>query len=330
MTRGFSVWSMMLLLVLVGHSSFASTWKRIKIPGAKCGNGSPYSVFVRDQDPSKLVIEFMGGGACWDQTTCLYRAWIYPVPMLKAFGALSDSDNPENPFIDHTNIYFPYCTGDVFAGDYIGNYKLYPVTHMGHTNVRLAIQYLAQTGIINFKAVNDLALVGSSAGAIGTLLHAKYIETFVHPNAKKTLIADSPGLHFGPRFWSQFSADAKTSFKKAFNDIGLKIDYDDGFVARRIKPVLNRLSNWKIGFLYGEKDQIMSEYFGLISKEDHKKLLLSEEGLVETCKSYPNTKMWLYDSDDHIFLLFQEKYSLKSMEGSTAIGFVKQVYGESH
>ena len=40
-----------------------------------CGDGTPFSFFVsrptqRKTNANKLLIEFMGGGACWDEDTC--------------------------------------------------------------------------------------------------------------------------------------------------------------------------------------------------------------------------------------------------------------------
>ena len=42
------------------------------VPGGDtiCSDGSPYRFFVHRGDPSKLLIEFEGGGACWSGATC--------------------------------------------------------------------------------------------------------------------------------------------------------------------------------------------------------------------------------------------------------------------
>tara|TARA_B110001454_G_scaffold219201_1_gene251887 strand:- start:31425 stop:32420 length:996 start_codon:yes stop_codon:yes gene_type:complete len=313
-------------LLVATTDAFSATWKRIYIPGAKCGNGSAFSVFVRPNSPDKLLIEFMGGGACWDQASCLYRTWIYPVPQLNSYGAMTDQTNPLNPFKDSSTIYIPYCTGDVYAGDYTAQYSISKINHWGHKNVRLALDHLVRSKIVDFKAFNDVAVLGSSAGAIGSLLHVKYIDGLLKPEARRTLIADSPGLHFGATFWDRFGTEARTSFQKAFDELGLRIDFNDGFIARKIAPILDSLTNWKIGFLYGERDAIMSEYFGQISKTDYQNLLLGAEGIVETSKRYSNVNVWLSDSDNHIFLLFQDKYNSKSVDGVPAIGFVKNIH----
>ncbi len=41
----------------------ARSWKKIEIPGAVCGNGATYTVFLDEKASDKLLIEFMGGGS---------------------------------------------------------------------------------------------------------------------------------------------------------------------------------------------------------------------------------------------------------------------------
>ena len=49
-------------------------WQTVEMPsasGARCGNGSPYRIFVnRTPLTSKTVVMFEGGGACWAKGSC--------------------------------------------------------------------------------------------------------------------------------------------------------------------------------------------------------------------------------------------------------------------
>lgn len=303
------------------------TWEKIKIPNAKCGNGSDYTVFLKRKSQSKLLVEFMGGGACWDKKSCvtLPSTWIYPMIELPQFSILTSNINADNPFIDHSFLYFPFCTGDVFTGSRISTYEGKKIYHYGYKNVILALDYLSKRNHIAFKNVDDLVVWGASAGGIGALTHGKNIEKYVSPNAKKILIADSPGLHFGPTFWNKFAQDARRDFQTAFNNVQLDVDFNDGFVARKMGPVLNYYSGWHVGFLYALRDKIMSDFFGEISKEEHKKLLLSAEGLPAIAKNYPNVNVWLADSDIHRFLLTTKPSHIQSIDGVTAIEFAKEI-----
>lgn len=327
---------MIKILVLLSVVSFAFGqsnpkafhWKKIDIPGAKCGKGADYSVYVRAHSTSKLLIEFMSGGACWNKTSCvnLPLTWVYPIVSLPSFSVLTSETNSENPFPEHTNVYFPFCTGDVFTGDRISDYDGTKIYHYGYRNVVLAMKYLKEQNIIAFDDVDDLVVWGASAGGIGALTHAHNIATYVRGDAKKTLIADSPGLHFGPTFWNKFDDDAKRDFKMAFNGVQLDVDFTDGFVARKMGPVMDYYHDWNVGFLYSLRDQTMSWYFGNITKRDHQALLLSSQGVPAIAKSHSNVSVWLNDSSEHRFLLTKKESQIKSLTGQTAINFVTEVY----
>ena len=46
-------------------------WERIPVPGARCGDGGEYSVFLKKGRREKVAFAFMGGGACWSESTCM-------------------------------------------------------------------------------------------------------------------------------------------------------------------------------------------------------------------------------------------------------------------
>src|SRR5262245_21421430 len=65
------------LLVCAASPAVAGyfTWETVTLPassGASCGDGSPYRFFVNRTPFNKdLVVSYEGGGACWDQQSCL-------------------------------------------------------------------------------------------------------------------------------------------------------------------------------------------------------------------------------------------------------------------
>lgn len=304
-----------------------SAWQAIKIPGAKCGSGSDYEVYYKKNASDKLLIEFMGGGACWSKTSCtrLPMAWVHPIIKLPFFSVLTNSESELNPFPDHSNLYFPYCTGDVFTGNHISNYNGTKIYHYGYRNIDLTMKYLGDKGIINYGDVKKLILWGASAGGIGALTHGKNIAQYLPADTRKIVIGDSIGLHFGPRFWDRFDSDAKKDFKTAFNAVHLDVDFNDGFVARRMGPLLEYYQDWKMGFLYGLGDRAMSIYFGKISQKDYQKLIVHPEGLQAISRNYQHVQFWLSDASEHIYLVSKKTSQLKSLDGITAIDFVKSV-----
>lgn len=317
-------------MLIFSQSVNARDWDKVKIPGAYCADGLPYTVFVDKKKKSdQLLIEFMGGGVCWSQETCWgldFRTWIHPIPEVPFFSYMT-SDYwgwSSHPFRKDSAIYFPYCTGDVFSAHHTAIYDGWPVKHVGYRNIVLAMKHLSEKNIFNFQQMKRVTVWGASAGAIATIVHLKNIEPYLNAKAEKYAIADSPGLHFGPNFWKKFTDETIKDFSTNFAKIGLFFSPDDGFLAPRMGPVFERYKNWKIAVLQSTKDRVMSNAFGNISAEDHRNLVLSDQGLAAIAKNYSNVDVWTSDSNMHTFLLLKSSSYKDDMEGESAIRFVKK------
>lgn len=141
----------------------SNTWQWMAIPGSECGSGSTAGLAIKAGPSSDDVfVFFQGGGACWNQGSC--------VPSLLSYGPLCyyttsclvnaqggtqptavhviDSDpypvdgggalpgelgtldasrilgrESGNPFANASFVYFPYCTGDLHAGRSTATYQ---------------------------------------------------------------------------------------------------------------------------------------------------------------------------------------------------------------
>lgn len=317
--------------VVFTQTALARNWDRVEIPGAVCGDGLPYTVYVNKKPNTKnLLVEFMGGGACWSFQTCYgkgIRTWMHPIIELPFYSFLTSDIKhvSDHPFFNDSAIYFPYCTGDVFSADHVANYDGVPANHQGYRNIVLAFQFLNQQNILDFSNTERLTVWGASAGAIGALVHLKNIEPYF-PRAKKIAIIDSAGLHFGPTFWNKFTPQLLNDFTVAFGRIGLALNPNDGFVAKDMGPVLANLQQWTVGFLQSTRDVVMSIGFGEISQENHRKLVLSNQGIAAVAKPYANTSVWITDSATHTFLLQPESLFEKDMStGQTSLNFVNEL-----
>ena len=103
-----------------------SAWEKV-VPGGDCAcaDGSEFNFWVREADPTKVVLFLEGGGACFDATTCAFTAeetttydWnISPDDEPALMGGIFNLDREENPFADYSFVYVPYCTGDVHLGN---------------------------------------------------------------------------------------------------------------------------------------------------------------------------------------------------------------------
>jgi hypothetical protein len=107
------------------------TWRNV-LPAAApgCSQGTPYSFWAKEGDPTKLAVILAGGGACWTGENCALhgRPFYRPFAGLEQdpsnLGGVFDIDNPENPLADYTIVYLPTANGDVFLGDSVTTYDV--------------------------------------------------------------------------------------------------------------------------------------------------------------------------------------------------------------
>jgi hypothetical protein len=283
-----------------------SDWDKLKVPGAKCGDGQPYQAYVKKNNPQKWIVELQGGGACWNRSTCwgpTPLTFIHPIPSALLAKYLIKKNQTKLDLSDHSYLYLPYCTGDVHVGTHTTRYGGLPVHHVGHTNVEQSLDYLEQKGMVEWNKVENAVLLGSSAGAIGALFHIESLEKRLPPNSQKSLIADAPGLHFGDRFWDRWSVELMKDFQNGFQSIGLDFQESNGMVASQMKHYCSRYSSWRIAFLQGTKDIVMSALFGTVAPDEHEKLVLGSGGILKTTEDPSDTcRSWVKKTYQHTFL----------------------------
>ena len=284
----------------------AFAWERVQIPGAVCGDGSPYFAFVEQGDPQKLAFILMGGGACWSGETCWgpnLRAWIHTIPVMPDVGGITSSKPAENPAWDFTKVFFPYCTGDVHLGEHIANYKGPNVQHVGKLNVIRTYQHLAMDRYIDFSTVKKFMMYGYSAGAIGALFHFQQVDTYLPKDADKILVADAPGLHFGDTFWEKFPPAWLGDVDRALSVVGYKRGPGVGMIAGIIPEICASHPDWRVYVMQGSRDWVMSELFGEISQDDHHQKIFSKSGVYAlTSNRNDNCSSWIPTTDVHTFM----------------------------
>jgi len=163
-----------------------------------------YFFVIRQGNPRKLLINFMGGGACWSGSTCLDNVTNYVYADIEAFapgtvtadtmilfelafGGIIDNTNDDNPFKDYTLVFLPYTTGDIHWGSSDQTYtdaqgNQVTVNHHGFDNFLAALRYVRDA--YPPEEVNDVFVVGQSAGSYGAIFNFPYIrETYPFSNA---------------------------------------------------------------------------------------------------------------------------------------------------
>lgn len=302
---------LLITLLFFSFDSFARDWFAYDIPFARCADSQSYKVFVSPGiNPKKVAIEFMGGGACWSAETCWgpkLVTWIHPIPKIPAYSYLTSNSSPLK---EHTIIYLPYCTGDVWMGNHSADYGNGRLTHHeGENNFTSAMFYLKQ--FYYFKNIEELVVFGSSAGAIGALANIHHLNNMA-PNAHKIMIADSPGLHWNEKFWHKFTSHQLQDYTKKLKKIGLTLNPNDGLLAPQIKNFCQRYEDWKIGFIQSTEDVVMANVFGQMDSMEHRLNVLGPHGLRHNILTSTNCSVHTPDGKGHAFLLLKQYSWLQS------------------
>jgi len=160
-----------------------------------CADGSPYTFSTRSGDPSKVVVYFQGGGACFNEEDCNFESGIYKATTDPDDHPSNDSEgiwdlsNPANPFDDWTVVFMPYCTGDIFGGNAAAVYSdTLTVQHRGAVNALHAVDYVTA----ELPTAERIVVTGSSAGGVpaprvGGLIADEF------PDADVAALADGSG-----------------------------------------------------------------------------------------------------------------------------------------
>jgi hypothetical protein len=156
-------------------------WTWVDVPGSKCASGTQTGFAVNPHaGATDLVFYMQGGGECTTATNC----W-GPKPaatFLTGFDSTTfaqfgvpkfpilDRSNADNPLKAASQIFVPYCTGDLHAGrkevDMQVNGMTKPTWFWGANDIDLFLARLVPT----FPNVTHIWIVGVSAGGFGTII----------------------------------------------------------------------------------------------------------------------------------------------------------------
>ncbi len=205
-------------------------WQQVNLPastGARCGNGSPYKIFVNLSPNTRNIQIFMEpGGVCFNYEQCAGKtAWGAFNPEgvpdnytsllsytngklnVSTTGALESpiyqriplTTNQRLKMQDWTTIYMPYCSGDVHLGD---NTKVYTsadgqatrVQHYSGVQNVMATLGWART---NLPRPAQVFLHGQSAGSVGSDAQKVAVRTVLNPSFRQFNMHDSGSMYPG-------------------------------------------------------------------------------------------------------------------------------------
>ncbi len=270
-------------------------WESVEMPstsGARCGNGSPYRIFVnRTPKTSKTVVMFEGGGACWAKGSCSGEGGLLGasnpngVPAnymsslsMAAFGLITPFTSRINPFASIQTqswniIYVPYCTGDVHTGNRSAVYPDADPTqpaltyqHRGAVNAAALAAWMGK----NMPRPEHLLVTGFSAGGAGATANYAVLREAVQPKLS-SMLADSGPLMQAPRGSGAASLPLHEKIRVAWG-----LDGPDGLVTKMLakypgKGDANNLGSMslalakafpqdRLGFAVFQQDQIYSDF----------------------------------------------------------------------
>ncbi|WP_432995403.1 pectin acetylesterase-family hydrolase [Dactylosporangium sp. CA-233914] len=210
---------------------------------------------MRRGKSNNLLIQFSGGGACWDATTAskpitfLSVLWGYTRELKayyfnsvtrlfpKALGGIADSHDAENAFRDWNIVFIPYSTGDLHIGDTTNTYthrgKPVSVHHNGRNNCLASLDWV----FANFNDMDKVMVSGESSGAWAS---AFYAPTVAAHYAGQRIYCLSDGVGLTSDRWSELADTVwkADSSKNLGFTIGTDI-FEDALLRRTDSASLN-------------------------------------------------------------------------------------------
>lgn len=228
----------------LGQANAMSLWgnyEKVEIPGATCGDGSPYKIFVMRANTAidrylgndrRLTIQFEPGGACWDYLSCSgqlglkgaahpdgipdnfmdLNAYLDPnvpggsmnavlSPVIMKFHPLGQSVKTAY----WNKVFLPYCTGDVYIGNKVATYTD-PAT--GKTMTYRHVGATNMEKVVewlrkNFPHPRELMVAGTSAGGAGATVNYHFLRKALKP-AKAYFLNDSGPIFPSPGYGNQY------------------------------------------------------------------------------------------------------------------------------
>lgn len=322
-------------------------WTWIDFPDTKCRDGSMAGIGIRRNAASQdLMIFLEGGGACFDDVTCLANPANADLWKSEPTGGILNPSDANNPLRDWNLVYVPYCTGDVHAGtrtDVMVSALFPKEQFLGYSNIEKYLQRIVPT----FPNPARVLLTGISAGGFGASSTAVLIQR-AFPNEKVMMIDDSgppQNAAVVPPCLQQRMRELWGLDKSVLKDCGAGCpdpnNYQDAMGLYLVKTFSDRPS----GLIESIHDGIISGFFGAgINNCTGTALIDSvppdvfESGLMAfrtSVKDYPNFGTYYPDSEQHTWLtdLFDVKFTAAEVKGVKLTKWVADIVdgkGTSH
>jgi len=266
-------------------------------PSQPLNEEQAYHFYFKQGKKDKLLFFFNGGGACWNDHTCLTSLKVGDRPTYNPTlmsnnspdnGGILDSTHEENPYRDWSMIFLPYCTGDIHIGskntvyhDQFGLVTGVPgapvmVQHRGFDNF-LAVRDWAKTKFSskgNKPSLDKLLVSGSSAGGYGATLNFPYLAS-AFPKAEKALMSDGAAAVLTQDFLdTMFSAGSNWGTENTFASWVSGFDQFGTYNALTFNETLvtgiaSYYKNVRIGQYSTAWDVVQTQFLNLMNNPDN-------------------------------------------------------------
>ncbi len=175
---------------LVYAQSSSGDWREISVPGLVCSDGSPWKFYAARGNSQKVVVDFQGGGACWNDASCdpknnLYQRTLNKGDIEYAQGIYNRASSA-NPLKGWSHVFVPYCTADLHWGNSEQKYSSGTIQHQGALHAKAALEYTYK----NYPFAQNVFVTGCSAGSYGAAMWAPHIMQH-YDKARVALLGDS-------------------------------------------------------------------------------------------------------------------------------------------
>jgi hypothetical protein len=298
-------------------------WHELFPGGATtCSRGSTYAFLFRKGTENKVVINFEGGGACWNQLTCSIADAIFKDNVQGTHDGfvagysegIFDHDNEAHPFKDWHHLYIPYCTGDIHIGNASVTYgagdDAFEIQHKGSVNASAALDWLYE----NVDDPEKVFVTGCSAGSYGSAFWVPFV-TQQYPDAAVYQMGDS-----GCGVITQSFLNDSFPVWNAEQNLP---EWIEGLDPAEINLSDLTIADYYIRVATHYPDQFFSQFTSLFDNnqafyfkamgggDDNDWSLVMREYILQILEDAPNFKVYIGPGDAHCIIPYPEFFTIK-------------------
>jgi hypothetical protein len=247
----------------VHFDALSLPWRPVPVDGTLCrdGTGTGYAINLNPAS-RKLLIYLEGGGACFNELSCLQNPESWPPNDTSLMKSLTrnwimsrTSDN--SPFKDWNLVYIPYCSGDVHTGSAMSGYNGEP--QVGFQNYKKDLADI----IPQVPNLEQVVLTGVSAGGFGVAWNWMWTQDAF--GSVPVFALDDSGPPMGPEYLAECQQQkyhALWNWTPGLHPACTECDIPAGKVVRPLlEATLRRRTSTRMGLLSYDEDGTIKQFF---------------------------------------------------------------------